>query len=422
MAKRVGRFDPPPPKAAKRRRDRERRRDGRSWRDRLRPASFRGVPFYVDEASSEHGRRYHHHEYPQRDVPYAEDLGRKQRRYRVTGYAIGPGYMGVRDRLLTACEQPGPGKLVHPYLGELQVVCDGLQLRESDNEGGACRFELAFAEPGTRGTPRGRRALGAALRTAGTRLAVAAVDAFVGNTWRVEGYQDFVARAAAANLRELAAILEGLRGPTLPTAPPLEWRRRMLALAALDPATASPETIGAATVDAIAAFAESVPVAVALTGLEVLQTVTFTGPTPAPTTPARVQQAENAESLAALTHQGAIAALPAPVTAMPLQVYEDLVAVRSRVVAMCDRASDEAFEADAVYDAVDDVRAQCILELAVRGTSLRPLRRYVTAFPRPDLVLAHRLYGDPSRAEEVANRAGAVHPGFLPHTGLVAGA
>jgi prophage DNA circulation protein len=417
MAKRVGRFDPAPPRRAKRRRD---RRDGRTWRDRLRPASFRGVPFFVDEASSEYGRRYQHHEYPQRDEPYAEDLGRKQRRYQVTGYAIGPGYMGVRDRLLAACEQSGAGKLVHPYLGELQVVCDAIRLRERDEEGGICRFELAFAEPGTRGMPRGRRARGAALRAAGTTLARAAVRAFVGNTFRVQGFPDFVAEAAADNLRELATILEGLRGPTLPTAPSLEFRRRVLELLAIAPDLVSPDVIGEATVAAIAAFAESVAVPIALDGLEALQDVTFAGP-PSTTTPARRQQAENAESLELLVHQGAVAALATPVAAVPMQTYEEFVAVRDRVVAVCDRAIEEAITLDAVYDALDDVRAQCIAELRVRGATLQPLRRYTTAYPRPDLVLAQRLYQDPSRAEELARRAGAVHPAFLPQTGLVAG-
>jgi prophage DNA circulation protein len=417
MADRVGRGDPDPPRRAKRRRDRS---AGRSWRDRLRPASFRGVPFYVAEASSEHGRRFQHHEYPQRDTPYAEDLGRKQRRYAVTGYAIGPGYMGVRDRLLAACEQAGAGKLVHPYLGELQVVCEAMRLRERDDEGGICRFELAFAEPGARGMPRGRRARGAALRAAGTTLAHAAVGAFVGNTFRVQGFPDFVAAAAADNLRELAEILEGLRGPTLPTAPSLEFRRRVLELLAIAPDLVTPEAIGEATVAAIGAFAESVAVPLALDGLEALQDVTFTGPT-STTTAARQQQAENAESLALVVHQGAVAALATPVAAVPLQTYEEFVAVRDRVVTVCDRAIEEAIALDAVYDALDATRAACVAELRMRGATLQPLRPYTTAYPRPDLVLAQRLYQDPSRAEEVARRAGAVHPAFLPQAGLVAG-
>jgi prophage DNA circulation protein len=100
--------------------------------------------------------------------------------------------------------------------------------------------------------------------------------------------------------------------------------------------------------------------------------------------------------------------------------YEDLVAVRTRVVDLLDRV--QLLATDAVFLALEEVRAQVIAELQVRGTTLQPLRRYVTAFPRPSLTLAQRLYQDPSRAEELVGRTGAVHPGFLPETGLVVAA
>jgi prophage DNA circulation protein len=425
----VGFFeDDPHPRAKRRRRGRrEERRDRRedrqkdqsTWRDRLRPASFRGVPFYVAEAGGQYGRRIQHHEYPQRNVPWAEDLGRAQRRWNLTGYVLGAHYMGTRDRLLTACETAGAGKLVHPYLGEIQVVCDSVRYTERDEEGGICRFEFAFAEPGKQGAPDARRAAGAAVRSAASGLASAAISAFAGNTFRVAGFQDFVAVSAARDLAQLAAILEGLRGPTLQAPEPvaLEARRRILALAALDPAAVPADTIAAAVLDAVAAFADSVTPATALDGLEALTFVTFPLPT-STATPGRAQEAENTTCLANLTHQAAAAALPGPVSTIPLAVYEDLVAVRTRVVALCDRMEDAA--TDAVFEALAEVRAQAIAELAVRGATLQPLRRYVTAFPRPSLTLAQRLYQDPSRADELVARTGAVHPGFLPQTGLVA--
>src|SRR5215475_12364591 len=144
--------------------------DRRTWRARLRPASWRGVPFFVDEAGGEVGRRFEMHEYPQRDTPWAEDLGRKQRRWTLAGYVLGPGYMGTRDRLRAACEQAGTGKLVHPYLGDMTVVCEGFRFRERDAEGGICRFDLAFAEPGTPGAPWSSRAAGAAVRASAGAL------------------------------------------------------------------------------------------------------------------------------------------------------------------------------------------------------------------------------------------------------------
>ena len=59
----------------------EKSEESTSWREDLRPASFRGVPFLVDESHVVIGRRVVLHEYPLRDKPYAEDLG-KNREYR----------------------------------------------------------------------------------------------------------------------------------------------------------------------------------------------------------------------------------------------------------------------------------------------------------------------------------------------------
>ncbi|HCJ3312695.1 TPA: DNA circularization N-terminal domain-containing protein, partial [Escherichia coli] len=40
-----------------------------TWKDRLQDASFRGVPFKVEEESAGTGRRVETHEYPNRDKP-----------------------------------------------------------------------------------------------------------------------------------------------------------------------------------------------------------------------------------------------------------------------------------------------------------------------------------------------------------------
>jgi prophage DNA circulation protein len=393
--------------------------DRRTWRARLRAASWRGVPFYIEDGSGEVGRRFEMHEYPQRDTPWAEDLGRAQRKWTVAGYVLGDEYMALRDRLVSACEQKGVGTLVHPYLGELRVVCERFRYSERDAEGGICRFELAFAEPGTSGAPWASRATGAAIRAAASGVVSAAISAFAGFSFHVAGFPDFVAIAAAADLARLASILEGLRSSTIQVPEPLalEARRRILALVALDPAAVTPAVIAQTVLDTVAAFAEGTSPALALDGLDALTLVVFAGPS-STATPARAQQAENAACLTALVQQAAAAALPGPVSTVPLQVYEDIVAVRTRVVELLDRV--EPMASDAVFAALGELRAQVIAELAVRGATLQPLKPYTTPAPRPSLTLAQRLYQDPSRDTELVARTGAVHPGFLPQSGLVA--
>jgi len=50
-----------------------------NWRDRLLPASFRGVGFWVDQAKTPVGHKGQLHEYPQRDQPFSRALASRRR-------------------------------------------------------------------------------------------------------------------------------------------------------------------------------------------------------------------------------------------------------------------------------------------------------------------------------------------------------
>lgn len=124
------------------------------WRARLRPASFRGASFHVDAGQRASGRRVAPHEYPKRNDPYAEDMGRAARRWSITAYVIGPNYDLLRDLLITALEADGPATLLlpSPYLGEdVQALCGPYSMREERERGGFATFEIDFYEAGTPG-------------------------------------------------------------------------------------------------------------------------------------------------------------------------------------------------------------------------------------------------------------------------------
>lgn len=118
------------------------------WRAALQPASFSGAAFHVEVGGQAGGRRIALHEFPKKDTPYSEDMGRKARRLSVSAYLLGPFYTADRDALIAACEQEGPGTFVHPTLGSMQAVCDGYRCEESREKGGFCAFELTFIEAG----------------------------------------------------------------------------------------------------------------------------------------------------------------------------------------------------------------------------------------------------------------------------------
>lgn len=119
------------------------------WRDRLRDASFRGVSFSVEDDDASFGRRVQLHEYPNRDKPYTEDLGRAARRLTINAYVIGGDYADQRDRLIAAVETNGPGTLVHPQYGEMQGSINGtVKVSHSSAEGRMARISFEFVESG----------------------------------------------------------------------------------------------------------------------------------------------------------------------------------------------------------------------------------------------------------------------------------
>jgi len=125
------------------------------WRERLRPASFRGAKFHVEVGGKQSGRRIALHEYPKRDQPFAEDMGKRTIMFEITGYCVewdrqlGRDYTQPRDALIAALDKEGPGTLIHPTLkDDLQFVCERYSISESRDKGGYCVFQMHFIEAG----------------------------------------------------------------------------------------------------------------------------------------------------------------------------------------------------------------------------------------------------------------------------------
>lgn len=140
------------------------------WRQLLQtPASFRQVIFHVETGARASGRRVVLHEYPKRNDPYAEDMGRAARRFHFTGYLIyrpppkDPYYRGAgywydyttqRIALVHALELDEGGPLVHPVFcreGPINVLVERYSMTESRERGGYTEFDMQFVEVGKPG-------------------------------------------------------------------------------------------------------------------------------------------------------------------------------------------------------------------------------------------------------------------------------
>lgn len=121
------------------------------WRERLGPASFNGVEFHCELQVRASGRRIARHEFPKRDLPYSEDMGRSARTFTIGAYVIGPNYVKQRDALIHELEREGPGYLILPTqmeFGSPRVVVGPYAVTERRERGGYAEFEISFIEAG----------------------------------------------------------------------------------------------------------------------------------------------------------------------------------------------------------------------------------------------------------------------------------
>ena len=124
--------------------------------ERLRPASWRGVPFEVLTDSAEFGRRIVVHDFVGSDSHYVEDLGRKNREFTITAFLAGSDRNGFnpwpqRDALIAALEQGGVGELIHPFYGTLKGHISGVSVAQATTQGGGLiQLTMPFIEAGER--------------------------------------------------------------------------------------------------------------------------------------------------------------------------------------------------------------------------------------------------------------------------------
>lgn len=115
-----------------------------TWRDQMLPASFRGISFLIPQASVPVGMKVQLHEFPQRDEPYAEQMGKQAQIHRLVCWIVGDDCFERRDKFMEAVQTPGAGELVHPWLGRMQVKAGEAELTHDFKQGGMAAFAVTF--------------------------------------------------------------------------------------------------------------------------------------------------------------------------------------------------------------------------------------------------------------------------------------
>lgn len=90
----------------------------------LLPSFYRGIPFDIADTTSEMGRRVVEYLFPGIDPAAYDDFGLAPNVISITGLIVGDDYQARALALQSAFERAGPGLLIHPWLGPMQVILE----------------------------------------------------------------------------------------------------------------------------------------------------------------------------------------------------------------------------------------------------------------------------------------------------------
>lgn len=232
---------------------------------------------------------------------------------------------------------------------------------------------------------------------------------------------DYILGATQRILTALLPLFERTPGPVSDTEGYARYRRDIRVLVADPRAAARRGDLG----EMIAAIAENYRAAsgdmrAVITGLERVAIASRAFVPTTGTTTAATQQAINEQALCMLFEGVALAEIGNAVARLVPRSHEEATRLRQRLGRMFDVAIDRASDQGVtdILRALRECHARLVRDLIERGRPLARIVAYENAVPLPAVVIAHRLYQDANRAEELmAENAGTDHPSFMPMHG-----
>lgn len=396
------------------------------WAARLLPASFRGIPFFVESHELRGGRNAVNHEPPDRDSTFAEDIGRKGKMFVVDGHVIGDNYFFIRDGLIKAMEKKERGVLIHPYLSAKEVQPEGFSLKETTDEGRIARFTFTFIEAGEPSTPFALLDTVTDFVTA-VVVAVAQVQNAFQVAFKIASLPSFAVDSAKAIGRDFtSSVRNGIKNVRLKPEQKAQLTKR------LDDYDANVESLvrnpasNAAEVDAIIASLkdavedppDNFTVDTTLgrdDKLDVfLNLLNFTSPSAQIVggTPSRDQEKANAEALEDLIHQIAIIRLSEQAIAKEFESIDSAVGLREQIGLYIQKELNKT-TSDDVFQTFKDLFAKLIPILPDDNTTLASVKNLTFLYAIPSLVLTYDLYESPDNERDILDRNRIRNPGFI---------
>lgn len=409
--------------------------------EQLQPASFRGVPFEVEASGITVGRRTVVHEYPQRDRPYVEDLGRATRNITLQCFVVGSDYLEQAQALMHELEEPGPGTLIHPWLGEMEVTITSVSELQFDQGLGVASVTITATEAGDLEFPAVTADEDTEALEAADAVEKSAVDKFCEdfdlstiNDWvdsALEGsLLDALNFVSAGDLGKLFDYAEGVAN----------LADKSMALLSTDPKIFATRLAGAlglsrwaTTVSAWRGVAKSLKNLCKHDKLKA-RTKAYAERKGEPMSDVTRQVMKSQAAIETLVRQLLIAQMVGVSTLVATskdvsspdgeedtrtttRSYDEIVELRDE---LCQVLDDELLmeESDEMYQTLDEARTAIFDVLTHKADALQHVVIVKPDDVFPAVVLAYDYHDDADRDLEIARRNGVEHEGFCPASEL----
>lgn len=395
--------------------------------------SFRGIPFKVAGDRRRGGQRGPVHEYPDRDEPYFEGLGRKAKQFDQKIYFIGPAADLLAERFERMLWEGKPGTLVLPGFVRETVVPQSFDVSREVGKANWVEIQVAFVEAGRNHWPAPstswpHKLLDAALE-ARTAFAAELGDLLQLDGLGQEAFEDLAAGGMAlAGVMNTAALLAFGAAPSSALAAAagltFEFAGGLGVLMTALPLAIATQRLLSGWTDALAG--PSPDRRARSRAIDALWQIYDASGTPTwspedEATPLEDDMLSNRAVYAGGVRRLVLAEISRQAASLDFATYDDAAVLRERLAVAFDVEIDAAASPDGARGNLQDLRAAALQAISSIGADKARLVTYAVPRPRPALVLAQLFYADdadvPSRAVELRERTGAIHPAFLPAAG-----
>ncbi|MGZ5526881.1 MAG: DNA circularization protein [Methylomonas sp.] len=388
-------------------------------KEKLLPASFRKIPFQVDSTEFESGRRVQVHEYPQRDKPFVQDLGKSTRNIEFDAFVVGPDYVEQADALIGALEEYGSGILVHPWFQSLTVNVKTCRV-SFDRALGLAKFSLSFVEAGELAFPSSSESTAALSRKAAENLETESVSWFS----QAVSFANQVSDVADQALSLYGNVLSFVANPAFALSSMLGFGSLLGNLTSLSALFVTPLDLGWSFAGLLnlsgkakdgtltGSDATLVPV---VRGLARMATdpVLAAPVDPVYTTPTATRIHANKTAILANARQLLLVQACGLSSYLKCAIYDDTLSAKNELAAALDAEILQATD-DAVFQALTACRAAMWKDLTERS---RDSSRLVIITPDdvlPMLAIAYDYYENAGRDLEMVERNKIHNPNFVP--------